>query len=60
MPNGSNSVLWVERTPPGFVFNIKAFRLFTRHQTPRDMFPKDMQPALPQNGKKNLYYKDKP
>ena len=60
MPNGSNSVLWVERTPPGFVFNIKAFRLFTGHQTQRDMFPKDMQPALPQNGKKNLYYKDIP
>jgi uncharacterized protein YecE (DUF72 family) len=60
MPNGANSVLWVERTPPGFVFNIKAFRLFTGHQTPRDMFPKDMQPALPQNGKKNLYYKDMP
>ncbi|QGZ66944.1 DUF72 domain-containing protein [Paraburkholderia acidisoli] len=60
MPNGSNSVLWVERTLPGFVFNIKAFRLFTGHQTPRDMFPKDMQSALPQNGKKNLYYKDMP
>ncbi|WP_233870145.1 DUF72 domain-containing protein [Paraburkholderia adhaesiva] len=60
MPNGSNSVLWVERTPPHFVFNIKAFRLFTGHQTPRDMFPKDMQAALPQNGKANLYYKDIP
>ncbi|CAB3810267.1 hypothetical protein LMG28688_07208 [Paraburkholderia caffeinitolerans] len=60
MPNGSNSVLWVERTPPDFVFNIKAFRLFTGHQTPRDMFPKDIQPALPPNGKKNLYYKDMP
>lgn len=33
MPSGSNSVLWVERTPPGFIFNIKAFRLFTGHQT---------------------------
>jgi len=30
------------------------------HQTGRDMFPKDIQPALPQNGKKNLYYKDVP
>jgi uncharacterized protein YecE (DUF72 family) len=60
MPNGSNSVLWVERTPPHFVFNIKAFRLFTGHQTPRDMFPKDMQAALAQNGKANLYYKDMP
>lgn len=60
MPNGSNSVLWAERTPATFLFNIKAFRLFTGHQTQRDMFPKDMQPALPQNGKKNLYYKDVP
>ncbi|WP_321818395.1 MULTISPECIES: DUF72 domain-containing protein [unclassified Paraburkholderia] len=60
MPSASNSALWVDRTPAGFTFNIKAFRLFTGHQTPRDMFPKDMQPALPQNGKKNLYYKDIP
>lgn len=60
MPSGSNSVLWVERTPADFTFNIKAFRLFTGHQTARDMFPKDMQAALPQNGKKNLYYKDVP
>lgn len=60
MPSGSNSVLWVERTPADFVFNIKAFRLFTGHQTGRDMFPKDIQAALPQNGKKNVYYKDVP
>nr|WKF60767.1 hypothetical protein HUO10_005289 [Paraburkholderia busanensis] len=60
MPNGSNSVLWVERSPADFVFNIKAFRLFTGHQTGREMFPKDMQAALPQNGKRNLYYKDVP
>jgi uncharacterized protein YecE (DUF72 family) len=60
MPTGANSVLWVERTPPAFVFNIKAFRLLTGHQTPRDKFPKDIQPALPQNGKANLYYKDMP
>jgi uncharacterized protein YecE (DUF72 family) len=60
MPSGNNSVLWVERTPPGFIFNIKAFRLFTGHQTQLDMFPKDLQPALPQTGKKNLYYKDVP
>ncbi|WP_296653656.1 DUF72 domain-containing protein [Paraburkholderia sp.] len=60
MPSGSNAALWVERTPPHFVFNIKAFRLFTGHQTPRDKFPGDIQAALPQNGKANLYYKDMP
>jgi uncharacterized protein YecE (DUF72 family) len=28
MPSPQNSALWVERTPPDFTFNIKAFRLF--------------------------------
>jgi len=60
MPSASNSVLWAERTPDHFTFNIKAFRLFTGHQTDRAMFPKDMQAALPQNGKKNLYYRQLP
>jgi uncharacterized protein YecE (DUF72 family) len=60
MPSGSNAVLWAERTPEDFTFNIKAFRLFTGHQTDRKMFPKDMHAALPQNGKKNIYYKDTP
>ena len=60
MPSATNSVLWVERTPHDFTFNIKAFRLFTGHQTDRAMFPKDMQAALPQNGKKNLYYRQIP
>jgi uncharacterized protein YecE (DUF72 family) len=60
MPSAPNSVLWAERTPANFVFNVKAFRLFTGHPTGRDAFPKDLQDALPQNGKKNLYYKDVP
>jgi uncharacterized protein YecE (DUF72 family) len=60
MPSGSNARLWAERTPADFTFNIKAFRLFTGHQTPRDAFPKDIQPALPPSTKKNLYYKDLP
>ena len=60
MPSASNSVLWVERTPPHFTFNIKAFRLFTGHQTDRTKLPKDIQAALPPSDKKNLYYKDTP
>jgi uncharacterized protein YecE (DUF72 family) len=47
-------------TGDDFTFNIKAFRLFTGHQTDRAMFPKDMQSALPQNGKRNLYYRQVP
>jgi uncharacterized protein YecE (DUF72 family) len=60
MPSAVNSALWAERTPDEFTFNIKAFRLFTGHQTDRAMFPKDMQAALPQNGNKNLYYRQMP
>ncbi|QDQ81705.1 DUF72 domain-containing protein [Paraburkholderia megapolitana] len=60
MPSASNSALWVERTPDGFIFNMKAFRLFTGHQTERKFFPKDLQGELPQTGKPNLYYRDVP
>ncbi|UVA82159.1 hypothetical protein PCO31010_00871 [Pandoraea commovens] len=60
MPSGSNARLWVERTPDAFVFNIKAFRLLTGHQTPRIAFPKDLQPALPPGARANVYYKDLP
>jgi uncharacterized protein YecE (DUF72 family) len=33
IPSIENAQRWVERTPSGFVFNVKAYRLFTRHQT---------------------------
>ncbi|MDX6222587.1 MAG: hypothetical protein QOD91_1641, partial [Frankiales bacterium] len=32
-PNERNSQLWAERTPEGFVFNVKAFSLLTQHPT---------------------------
>ncbi|MFC0401253.1 DUF72 domain-containing protein [Paraburkholderia rhizosphaerae] len=60
MPSAANSALWAQRTPPGFTFNMKAFRLFTGHQTEPKFFPPDIQQALPQTGKKNLYYRDLP
>jgi uncharacterized protein YecE (DUF72 family) len=66
MPSASNSQRWSERTPAGFTFNFKAFRLFTRHQTSPDVLPKDIVMALastaPSSGsrKKNLYYRDLP
>jgi len=52
--------LWVERTPENFVFNIKAFRLFTQHPTKLDAFPKDVRPTMPPLEKANLYYRDVP
>ena len=60
MPKPEVAQLWAERTPPGFTFNIKAFRLFTGHQTSLVAFPKDVAEALGPVDKKNLYYKDLP
>jgi uncharacterized protein YecE (DUF72 family) len=38
--------LWSARTPAGFVFNVKAFRLFTGHQTPPAALPPDIRREL--------------
>jgi len=46
--------LWVERTPPAFVFNIKAFSLFTRHPTRPRVLPKDLREALPAKQERNV------
>jgi uncharacterized protein YecE (DUF72 family) len=62
LPSRTNSGKWVERTPEAFTFNIKAFRLFTTHQTPKQALPPDIQREMAWyfEGKKNLYYKDTP
>lgn len=62
LPSETNARLWVERTPEDFVWNVKAFRLFTGHQTPANALPKDIQDALSGHfeAKKNVYYKDVP
>lgn len=60
LPSRTNSQLWAERTPDNFVFNMKAFRLLTGHQTGRETLPPDIAPHIPETGKKNLYYRDFP
>ncbi|MBC7602593.1 MAG: DUF72 domain-containing protein [Ramlibacter sp.] len=64
VPTASNSQLWVERTPDAFTFNVKAFRLFTGHQTSPLVLHKDLQQALGtrfgDSAPKVLYYKDTP
>jgi len=49
--------LWVERTPQDFTFNIKAFRIFTQHQTEPKVLPRDIKESLPESlkSKKHLY-----
>ena len=43
-----------------FRFNVKAFRLFTGHQTAPRVLPKEIREALPPSAKKNVYQKDVP
>jgi uncharacterized protein YecE (DUF72 family) len=59
LPTEENAVRWVERTPDNFVFNIKAYRLFTRHQTPLVSIPKDLRNDLASD-RKTVYDKDVP
>lgn len=47
LPASSTTARWVERTPPGFVFDVKLFRLFTQHATPLKSLPADLRTALP-------------
>lgn len=60
MPTPQNAQLWAERTPQDFVFNVKAFRLFTGHQTPPETLHRDIQQALGADVPRTLYYADLP
>jgi uncharacterized protein YecE (DUF72 family) len=60
MPTPQNAQLWAERTPEHFVFNVKAFRLFTGHQTSPTVLHKDIQQALGPDVPNTVYYKDLP
>ena len=55
-------VLWAERTPPGFVFDVKAFRLLTHHPTPPSELWRDLREELPaeQVAKRTIYARDLP
>jgi uncharacterized protein YecE (DUF72 family) len=60
LPAPRNAELWAERTPSGFVFDVKAFRLFTGHPAQARVLPPDLRRALsvPESG--NVYYHDLP
>ncbi len=60
IPTPATAQAWAARTPADFTFNVKAFRLFTRHQTDPKFLEKDIREALPPSAKKMLYYRDVP
>ena len=47
IPVPATAQLWVERTPDDFVFNVKAFRLFTGHWTETKVLHKDIHQERP-------------
>jgi len=51
---------WAERTPPGFVFDVKAFRLFTGHPAQPRVLPTDIREALGAAVDANVYLRDLP
>ena len=59
MPLPQTAQLWAERTPADFVFNVKAYRLFTGHQTLPGTLPRDLQRALGEGGR-HVYYEQLP
>ena len=63
IPEARTAAQWAERTPNGFTFDVKAFRLFTGHGTDAKVLPPDLREELPaalRASKKNFYYGDLP
>jgi uncharacterized protein YecE (DUF72 family) len=60
LPARRTAEAWAERTPDGFAFDVKAFRLFTGHGASHGALPKDLRDALPKAGGKAIYYRDLP
>ena len=60
IPSATTSEQWAKRTPDDFVFDVKAFRALTTHQTQPKAFPKFISESLPDNTRKTVYYKDLP
>lgn len=62
LPSERNARLWVERTPTGFLFNIKAFGLFTHHPVVVDRLPAPVKEMLPAAiaEKSRVYLRDIP
>jgi uncharacterized protein YecE (DUF72 family) len=60
MPLSATTQQWVERTPDNFVFNVKAFRLFTGNQTQPRVFLRDIQEAIGLPLTQTVYDRDFP
>lgn len=62
LPSPESAERWVERTPPGFTFDIKAYALMTGHPTEVRRLPKAIRGMLPAplQRRTRVYAKDLP
>ena len=62
MPSKRNSELWVERTPDGFAFDVKAYAMFTNHPAETAQLPRRIREMLPDDvsRKPHVYMHDIP
>lgn len=62
LPTQHNAALWVVRTPDDFIFNIKAYSLFTQHPTRPDSLPPHVAEMVDPEvlGKRSIYIDDLP
>ncbi|MBI4562580.1 MAG: DUF72 domain-containing protein [Candidatus Rokubacteria bacterium] len=51
--SAQNAVLWVKRTPPGFLFNVKAYALLTGHHVDAGRLPEPLREMLPASARPN-------
>ena len=61
-PSERNARLWAERTPEGFVFDVKAYALLTGHGARFDRLPTALRGLVtaPADGHKNIYLRHLP
>lgn len=60
IPERQTAERWVERTPPAFVFNMKAHALMTGHATDVARLPRSLREVLPESTGPRVYPKDLP
>jgi len=53
LPAERNAKLWAERTPDGFIFNVKPFALMTRHPAEMSRLPKQLREMVPAEERSN-------
>jgi uncharacterized protein YecE (DUF72 family) len=51
--SAQNAVLWVKRTPPGFLFSVKAYALLTGHHLDAGRLPPPLAAGLPAAARPN-------